>query len=144
MAHIQHVPPTPVEPVESASLDWDWGETQWANEGAFAGADYDDPDSDEGERQFYTIAFKVGRKRNVTACVDVLVVTRDLEYALEIRLPATIDETYSVELSDYDGVPAGLARVPREDSRLPDERKAQFGRILERAHDVAVETEVSG
>jgi len=142
MARIQHIAPTPVEKTElvkAQALDWDFGETQWALQDAFEGAEYPEPDDDE--RVFYTLAFKIGRKRNITARVDVLAVTRDLEYAIEMKLPATIDDaTLDIELVNYDdGIPAAFARPVKDDSTVPEYRHAQYTKVLERAHDVGVD-----
>ncbi|SEU01350.1 hypothetical protein [Natrinema hispanicum] len=143
MARIQHIAPTPVEKTELAkaqALDWDFGETQWALQDAFEDAEYPEVDGDD-ERVYYTLAYKIGRKRNITARADVLAVTRDLEYAIEMKLPATIDDaTLDVELVNYDdGIPAAFARPVKEESTVPEYRHEQYTNVLERAHDVDVD-----
>lgn len=64
---------------------------------------------------FFTIAVQIGRKRTIKACVDVLAMTADLEYAIEVRLPTTLDAGYQVQVRDRDGVsalsPASALRV---------------------------------
>lgn len=143
MARIQHIAPTPVEKTELAkaqALEWHFGETQWANADAFTGDDVEYPEPENDERVFYTIALKKGRKRNIDACVDVLAVTRDLEFAIEMRLPATInDETLAMELVNHDGIPPAFTDEPSEDSRIPEESKERYGEVLERAHEIEVD-----
>ncbi|KDE58322.1 hypothetical protein EL22_05570 [Halostagnicola sp. A56] len=135
MARIQHIEPTPTNVPESATVQWDWSGPQWASEGTYDDVDYPEPAVDE--RVFFTIAVQVGRKRNIKACVDVLAVTADLEYAIEVRLPATLDAGYQVYVRDRDGVPANFVREHAAGSMIPEERHEQYGRILEKAHGIA-------
>lgn len=141
MARIQHIGATPVNHPPSADIPWKWSETKWAAEGAYADADY--PERDEDERLFHTIAIQIGRKRNERARVDVLAVTRDLEYAIEATLAADLNVDYEVILREHDRVPAAFATEVIEDSTIPECRREKYAGILERAHDVPVLFEVS-
>ncbi|AFZ73075.1 helix-hairpin-helix domain-containing protein [Natronobacterium gregoryi] len=134
MASYNSLYPEPVELDGSSGLEWE--SVEWADEGAYADANHDDPD--EGERRFYTVAIRRGRgSTSDAASVAVLGVTRDLEFGHESRYRATYDDkTGEWTLTDRDSIPASVCRRPSADSRIPSERRERYRTVLERAHDV--------